>query len=106
MSSYKSIFTPPAHMPYRKWFTGKTAVLLIITILISVLVTRFFEKLHYDNLLGKVNTAAAQANATNHNEQLDLKYLISNTPGTLNCYQLMSDYAKQVCDQHNQALSH
>ena len=98
------MFTPPLHPNrYQKWFNTKTIILLIVAILGTVFVTRFFEKLHYDNLLQKSYTAQAHLSDTTTNEELDLKYLINNTNAPLNCYQLMSSYARQLCNQHNQA---
>ena len=98
------MFTPPLQPSrYQKWFNGKTVILLIIAIVGTAFVTRFFEKLHYDNLLQKSYTAQAHLSDTTNSEELDLKYLIDNTHAPLNCYQLMSSYARQLCAPHNQA---
>lgn len=88
--------------PYQKWFNPKTVILLTIVIILSVLVTRFFEKLHYDNLLLQDGQQISNQQAELVHRQADLKYLIDNTNSQLNCYNFSSSYARSLCGQHNQ----
>lgn len=91
---------PLSSIPNRR-FSWKVVVIVLICSLVTGLGVRFFENIHYSNLLlqltGQANTSQAQLST----EQTDFKYVINHDPGQLNCYQLQSSSDRNICYAHD-----
>ncbi|HVS58491.1 MAG TPA: hypothetical protein VHD60_02000 [Candidatus Saccharimonadales bacterium] len=92
---------PPAHLIPR----GKVVLLVVVAMLVAILGTDFFDKVHYNNQLTHLNHEYGVLQDTEAQEHADLKFVVQNYPSSLNCYQLLSPYAQQLCQQHNSTLS-
>lgn len=79
-------------------------VLIIVFSAGTGLIVNFFDNIHYNNLLSQVSGQVGTAQAELGNEHYDLKFLINNT-GQLNCYDLHSNYARNICQTHNLKLN-
>ncbi len=75
-------------------------VLIIVLSVITGLVVNFFENVHYNNLLSQANNQAGSIQTELNKEQYDVKLLIDNGNGQFNCYELRSDYARNLCFSH------
>lgn len=75
-------------------------VLIVLCSLATGLLVNFFNNLHYNNLLLKVNGQASAAQAELSKEQYDAKFIISNGGTQLNCYDLRSSYVRGICYKH------
>lgn len=84
---------------------GKVVVLVLVAMLVAVLGTDFFDKLHYNNELTQANHDYGVLQSTETQEHADLHFVVTNYPSALNCYQLQSPYAQQLCQKHDNALS-
>lgn len=85
-------------LSYRMW---KVILVIALLLLITGLVVNFFDNLHYSNLLlqadGQVDSTQAQLSKG----QYDVKFLINNSNGQINCYELCSTNARNICRTHD-----
>lgn len=76
-------------------------LIIAATAAISAAVTHFFESTHYSNLLQQSYAVNGHLQNQQNHQQDDLRYLIKNWNGPLNCYPLTSSAAATPCAQHN-----
>lgn len=72
--------------------------------LMSGLAVNFFNSVHYGTELLQNNGQIVSLQASQSRERHDIKHIISTMPSSLNCLQLESVYAKNICKQHNNLL--
>lgn len=77
------------------------ALLIILGLMVN-----FFENLHYGNLILQANDQTSTAQAELSKEQYNVQYLINNASGQINCYNLRSNYARNLCNTHNDFPGH
>lgn len=75
------------------------ALIVLAIVAASVLATHFFESVHYNNLLQQSYSVNSRLRTAMSTQQNDLRYLIRNWNGPLNCYPLSSSYAIQQCQR-------
>jgi hypothetical protein len=78
----------------------KVILLVIFCSVVTGLTVNFFNNLHYSNLLLQANNQAGSAQTELGKEQYDVKFLINNNKIQFNCYDLRSDYARNICYMH------
>ena len=76
---------------------------LLCGAVIGAVIVNFMNKIHYSNLLNQANGLTASAQNELAKERYDLTFLVQNSTGPLNCYDLHSTYARSVCTTHDQA---
>jgi hypothetical protein len=69
------------------------------------LLVNFLDELHYSNLLLQANGQASAAQTALGKEEYDVKFLINNGSTQLNCFNLRSDYARRICNTHDNGNS-
>lgn len=87
-----------------KWYISGVVSLVVISIVATILIMRFFYGVHYNNLLLQANGATSEAQSKLGDEKHDVQFLIHNSNSQINCYQLQSSYDKGLCNAHNQLL--
>lgn len=85
----------------RKYGQWKVVLLVIVFSVMTMVMVNFFDNLHYSNLLLQANGQATVAQTQLGKEQYDVKYLIDNNTHQLNCYDLLSTYARNICNTHD-----
>jgi len=70
-------------------------------IVLTVLVTHFFDNLGFQNELGQQEQAYGQLHDQSNQQKADLKHLINISNSQINCLQLESTTAKDACAEHN-----
>lgn len=76
--------------------------IIVFACLLTGAIVNFVNKVHYTNMLlglqHKANSAQNQLNS----EKYDVSFIIKNYGNSINCYDLRSTYARDLCNQHNQ----
>jgi hypothetical protein len=76
-------------------------ICIIVALTAGVLLTNFFEKVHYNNELGQDSAKVTSLQLINQSQASDLKFLITNSKTAINCYDLNSAVAKSLCSKQN-----
>lgn len=92
-ANYKNQPTDHPKFRWRSWG-------VLLCIIITAVVVRFVDNLHFNNLIAQANNQAAVSQTQSTQQRYDIKFLIDNA-GSLNCYDLHSDYARGVCNGHD-----
>lgn len=82
-------------------FSWKLVALVLFFAAITGLAVNLLDKVHYDNMLLQASSQAQAAQTELGKEQYDLKFLINNETGPINCYDLQSNFTRTVCIAHD-----
>jgi hypothetical protein len=80
------------------WTVVGVALVLMIAPAVTV---HFFERISYQNALNQHRVEAGKIEDQANQQKTDLKHIIGNINTQLNCLQLQSDAAKQLCTEHD-----
>jgi len=85
----------------RRKLSWKLLTVLLILMVLPALAVHFFDRLAYQNDLNQQQQQYGALQNQANQQHLDLKHLIDVTQSQLNCLQLQSDAAKQLCQKHD-----
>ncbi|HEX3569176.1 MAG TPA: hypothetical protein VHT70_05920 [Candidatus Saccharimonadales bacterium] len=86
----------------KRRFNWKWAGIIAGVVVLTALLTRFVDAVHYSKLLfQQQNDQQAQSEASSK----DLMTILHTTPTTIACDQLQTNFATQQCHTHNAAVS-
>lgn len=98
-------FQPPKNQHYSYLATNsakvKYLVLILFTAVLSGLIINFIDKLHYNNLLLAATGQDTVLQSKLNEEKYDVSFLINNSNTQLNCYDLRTVYARNICRTHD-----
>lgn len=86
----------------KRRFNWKLAGIIAGVVVLTALLTRFVDAVHYSKLLFQQQSdQQAQSEASSK----DLLTILHAVPATLSCDQLQTNFAAQQCHTHNAAVS-
>lgn len=80
--------------------SGKVVTAVILCSLVTGVTVDFLNTVHYSNEVSQADSKATASQMELGKEQSDVKFLISNSSNQFNCYDLHSDYARNLCYEH------
>ncbi len=85
----------------RRQLSWKILTVLLVLMAVPALAIHFFDRIAYQNNLNQQEQQYGVLQNQAGQQQLDLKHLIDITQSQLNCLQLQSNIAKQLCQTHD-----
>lgn len=89
----------------REIINWKSILLVFFLVLVVGLSVHFTDNIYYSNQLSQVNNQNSSDQSQLNAEQHDLGFVINNYSDQLNCYDLQSTYAHNLCSSHNNKLN-
>lgn len=85
----------------RKKMSWPIVGIALALMVVPAVTVHFFERISYQNALNQQQVEAATIADQNTQQKSDLKHIIDNVKTQINCLQLQSNTAKQLCKDHN-----
>lgn len=79
-------------------------LICLVTIVLSSVGMHFIDSVYYNTLIINQSSQISALKNRQSRFQMDIKYITDSLPTSLNCIQLQTAYAMNVCHSHNANL--